>query len=47
MLNNMKKVGVDNLYFLVNWRGQGLVQLFDSMVFKRGGMINWEFKIAD
>jgi hypothetical protein len=29
-------VGVDNLYILVNWRGRGLLQFFDSMVFKRG-----------
>jgi hypothetical protein len=42
-----EKVGVDNLYIVVNWRDRGFVQLFDSMVFKRGGMINSEFKIAD
>jgi hypothetical protein len=42
-----EKAGVDNLYIPVNWRGRGLVQLFDSMVFKRGDMVNWEFKIAD
>jgi len=47
MLNNMKKVGVDTAYNLVNWRGWGLLQLFDSMGFKRGGMIKLEFKIAD
>jgi hypothetical protein len=41
-----EKARVDNLYILVNWRGRGFVQLFDSMVFKRGDMINPEFKIA-
>lgn len=47
MLNNMKKVGVDTVYTLVNWRDWGLVQFFDAMGFKRGDMINLEFKIAD
>jgi len=42
-----EKARVDNLYILVNWRGRGFLQFFDSMVFKRGGMINREFKIAD
>ena len=47
MLNNMKKVGVDTVYTLVNWRDWGLLQFFDAMGFKRGDMINLEFKIAD
>ena len=47
MLNNMKKVGVDTVYTLVNWRDWGLLQLFDAMGFKRGDMINPEFKISD
>jgi hypothetical protein len=42
-----EKVGVDNFYILVNSRGRGFLQFFDSMVFKRGDMINPEFKIAD
>jgi len=41
-----EKVGVDNLYILVNRRGQGFLQFFDSTVFKRGDIINPEFKIA-
>jgi hypothetical protein len=41
-----EKVGVDNLYIFANWRGRGFAQLFDSMVFKRGDMINSEFNIA-
>jgi len=47
MLNNMKKVGVDTVYTLVNWRDWGLLQFFDAMGFKRGDTINPEFKIAD
>ncbi|MFX0066443.1 MAG: GNAT family N-acetyltransferase [Candidatus Hermodarchaeota archaeon] len=47
MLNHMKKVGVDTVYTLVNWRDWGLLQFFDAMGFKRGDMINLEFKIED
>jgi len=47
MLNYMKKVGVDTVYTFVNWRDWGLLQFFDAMGFKRGDMINLEFKIGD
>lgn len=47
MLNYMKKVGVDTVYTLVNWRDWTLLQFFDAMGFKRGDMINLEFKIED
>jgi len=48
MLNPMKKVGVDTtVYTFVNWRDWGLLQFFDAMGFKRGDMINLEFKIGD
>ena len=47
MLNDMKKVGVDTFYALVNWRDWTLLQFFDTMGFKRGDMINLEFKIED
>ena len=47
MRNNMKKVGLDTVYTLVNWRDWGLLQFFDAMGFKTGDMINLEFKIAD
>jgi len=47
MLNYMKKVGVDTVYTFVNWRDWGLIQFFDAMGFKRGDMINLEFKIGD
>ncbi len=47
MINYMKKVGVDTVYTLVNWRDWGLLQFFDAMEFSRGDMINLEFKIED
>ena len=47
MLNYMKKVGVDTVYTFVNWREWGLLQFFDAMGFRRGDMINLEFKIED
>ena len=47
MLNYMKKGGVDTVYRFVNWRECGLLQFFDAMGFKRGDMINLEFKIED
>jgi ribosomal protein S18 acetylase RimI-like enzyme len=47
MLNYMKKVGVDTVYTFVNWRDWILLQFFDAMGFKRGAMINLEFKIED
>lgn len=47
MLNYMKKVGVDTVCTFVNWWECGLLQFFDAMGFKRGDMINLEFKIED
>jgi GNAT superfamily N-acetyltransferase len=47
MLNYMKKVGVDTFYTRVNWRNWGLLQFFDALGFKRGDIINPEFKIED
>jgi len=47
MLSYMKKVGVDTVYSFVNCREWGLLQFFDAMGFKRGDMINPEFKIED
>ena len=40
LLNYMKKVDVDTVYTLVNWRDWGLLRFFDIMGFKRGDMIN-------
>lgn len=45
LLNYMKKVGVDTVYTLVNWKDGGLLRFFDTSGFERGDMINLEFKI--
>ena len=47
LLNYMKKVGVDTVYTLVNWRDWELLRFFDAIGFKRGDMVNLEFKIED
>ena len=47
LLNYMKKVGVDTVYTLVNWRDWELLRFFDAIGFKRGDMVNLEFKIDD
>ncbi|MFX0183830.1 MAG: GNAT family N-acetyltransferase [Candidatus Hodarchaeota archaeon] len=47
LLNYMKKVGVDTVYTLVNWRDWELLRFFDAIGFKRGDMINLEFKIGE
>jgi predicted N-acetyltransferase YhbS len=47
LLNYMKKVGVDTVYTLVNWRDWELLRYFNAIGFKRGDMINLEFKIND
>lgn len=45
LLNYMKKVDVDTVYTLVNWRDWELLRFFDTMGFERGDMINLELKI--
>ncbi|MFX1505633.1 MAG: GNAT family N-acetyltransferase [Promethearchaeota archaeon] len=45
LLNYMKKVGVDTVYTLVNWREWELLRFFNAIGFTRGDMINLEFKI--
>ncbi|MFX1512802.1 MAG: GNAT family N-acetyltransferase [Promethearchaeota archaeon] len=45
MLSAMKKVGVEKVYTLVNWRDWSLLRFFDALGFKRGDMINLEFEI--
>ena len=45
MVNYMKKLGVDTIYTLINWRDWSLLQFCDAMGFKRGDMINLELKI--
>jgi len=42
------KAGADTVvYALVSWWDRILLQFFDAMGFKRGGMTNLEFKIED
>ena len=47
LINYMKKVGVNTIYTLVNWRDWELLRFFDTTGFKRGDMINLEFKIDE
>lgn len=47
LLNYMKKVGVDTVYTLVNWRDWELLRFFNAIGFTRGDMINLKFKITD
>jgi ribosomal protein S18 acetylase RimI-like enzyme len=47
LLNYMKKVGVNTVYTLVNWRNWELLRFFNAIGFTRGDMINLEFKIED
>lgn len=47
LLNYMKKVDVDTVYTLVNWRDWELLRFFDTMGFNKGDMINLELKIDD
>lgn len=47
LLNYMKKVGVDTVYTLVNWRDWELLRFFNVIGFTRGDMINLELKINE
>ncbi len=47
LLNYMKKVGVDTVYTLVNWRDWELLRFFNGIGFTRGDMINLELKINE
>ena len=46
-VGNLKSIGVNILYTLVNWNDWGLLTFFRATGFKRGGeMINLELKIG-
>ena len=45
MISNLKKVGVDTIYTLVNWRDWNLLKFFDTFGFQRGSLINLELKV--
>ena len=47
MISNLKKVGVEKIYTLVEWRSWDLLKFFSSMGFKKGEMINLELDVAD
>jgi len=45
MVGNMKKVGVEKIYTLVNWRAGDLLEVFSRIGFDRGDMLNLELDI--
>jgi predicted N-acetyltransferase YhbS len=45
MVNNLKKVGVDTIYTLINWKEWDLLHFFDKMGFQKGDMIQLELKL--
>lgn len=45
MIVNLKKVGVDTVYTMVNWRDWNLLKFFDAFGYKKGPLINLELKI--
>ena len=45
MIVNLKKVGVDTVYTMVNWRDGNLLKFFDAFGYKKGPLINLELKI--
>lgn len=42
MVRNLKRLGVDTIYALVNWREWDLLHFFDKMGFRKGDMIQLE-----
>ncbi|MEW5722207.1 MAG: GNAT family N-acetyltransferase [Thermodesulfobacteriota bacterium] len=45
MIANLRKVGVEKIYTLVDWRSWDLLKFFDSLGFKKGEMINLELEV--
>lgn len=45
MIANLKKVGVDTIYVLVNWKDWDMLKLLDKVGFVRGNMINLELNV--
>jgi predicted N-acetyltransferase YhbS len=45
MMNNLKKVGVDTIYTLINWKEWDLLHFFDKMGFQKGDMLQLEKKL--
>jgi predicted N-acetyltransferase YhbS len=47
MVNNLKKVGVNTIYTLVNWKEWDLLHFFDKMRFLKGDMLQLELKLDE
>jgi N-acetylglutamate synthase-like GNAT family acetyltransferase len=47
MMGNLKTVGVDTIYTLVNWKEWDLLHFFDKMGFRKGDMIQLELKLEE
>ena len=45
VIANLKKVGVDTVYTLVNWPDWNLLKFFHAFGFQKGPLINLELKI--
>ena len=45
MVTNLKKVGVEKIYTLVDWRSWDMLKFFASMGFRKGEMINLELDL--
>jgi ribosomal protein S18 acetylase RimI-like enzyme len=45
MIANLKKVGVDTVYTLVNWPDWNLLKFFHAFGFQKGPLINLEIKV--
>ena len=45
MTANLKKVGVEKIYTMVDWRSWDLLKFFNSLGFRKGEMINLELDI--
>ena len=45
MIANLKKVGVDTVYTMVNWRDWDLLKFFGASGFQRGPLINLQLKV--
>lgn len=45
MITNLKKVGCNTIYTLVNWRDWRLLRFYDDVGFEKGDMLNLELKV--
>jgi len=45
MISNLKKVGVEKIYTIVDWRSWDLLKFFNSMNFRKGEMIQLELPV--